>query len=96
MINDIRRNFLIPINIITFATSLKYLPIMEAVVKSSPCVMPNFARHAKPKIKRDLDNKFIVTPELLEKLDDIRQRVKNGESTRCRTVEEALNHLESL
>jgi len=39
---------------------------------------------------------FMVTPELLEKLDNIRQRVKNGEYTECKTVEEALNHLESL
>ena len=39
---------------------------------------------------------FVVTPEFLAKLDNIRQSVKNGEYTECKTVEEALNHLESL
>jgi hypothetical protein len=39
---------------------------------------------------------FIVTDELLTKLENIRQRVKEGEYTECKTVEEALNHLESL
>ena len=39
---------------------------------------------------------FMVTPELLMKLDTIRQSVKNGEYTACETVDEALKHLESL
>lgn len=42
------------------------------------------------------ENDFRVTPELLTKLDAIRQQVKEGEYTECVTVEEALNHLESL
>ena len=42
------------------------------------------------------EDDFAVTPELLEKLDNIRQRVKNGEYTECATVDEALKHLESL
>jgi hypothetical protein len=42
------------------------------------------------------ENDFTVTPELLAKLDAIRQRVKEGEYTECTTIEEALNHLESL
>ena len=39
---------------------------------------------------------FTVTPELLAKLDNIRQRVNNGEYTECKTVDEALKHLELL
>ena len=42
------------------------------------------------------DDDFVVTPELLEKLDNIRQRVRNGEYTDCKTVDEALKHLEAL
>ena len=37
-----------------------------------------------------------VTPELLAKLDNIRQQVKNGEYTECRTLDELHAHLESL
>jgi len=39
---------------------------------------------------------FVVTPELLEKLDNIRQTVKNGEYKEFNTVDEALKHLDSL
>ena len=42
------------------------------------------------------DDGFKVTPELLEKLDNIRQSVKNGEYTECSTIDEALKHLEAL
>jgi len=38
----------------------------------------------------------MATPALLAKLDTIRQRVKNGEYTECKTVDEALQHLEAL
>ena len=43
-----------------------------------------------------VDDNFMVTPELLAKLDNIRQRVNNGEYTECKTVDEALKHLELL
>jgi len=39
---------------------------------------------------------FMVTPQLLEKLDNIRQQVKNGEYTECRTWEESKQFLDSL
>ena len=39
---------------------------------------------------------FEVTPELLAKLDNIRQRVKNGEYTECKTWEDSLKFLDSL
>jgi len=39
---------------------------------------------------------FIVTPELLAKLDNIRQTVKNGKYTECKTIEELDNFLDSL
>ena len=42
------------------------------------------------------EDNFVITPELLEKLDNIRQRVKNGEYTECKTVEELQNYLDSL
>jgi len=42
------------------------------------------------------ENDFIVTPELLAKLDNIRQRVKNGEYTECKTIEELDIFLDSL
>ena len=42
------------------------------------------------------EDDFVVTPALLAKLDDIRQRVKMGEYTECKTVDEALKHLETL
>jgi hypothetical protein len=43
-----------------------------------------------------VEDNFAVTPELLAKLDNIRQNVKNGEYTECKTVDEALKHLETL
>jgi len=39
---------------------------------------------------------FVVTPELLAKLDNIRQAVKNGKYTECKTIEELDNFLDSL
>jgi len=42
------------------------------------------------------ENDFIVTPELLKKLDTIRQSVKNGKYTECKTIEELDNFLDSL
>ena len=42
------------------------------------------------------ENDFVATPELLERLDNIRQRVKNGEYTECKTIDEALQHLETF
>ena len=42
------------------------------------------------------ENDFIVTPELLAKLDNIRQTVKNGKYTECKTIEELDNFLDSL
>jgi len=41
-------------------------------------------------------NDFVVTPELLAKLDGIRQTIKKGEYTECKTVEELDNFLDSL
>jgi hypothetical protein len=42
------------------------------------------------------ESDFVVTPELSAKLDAIRRQVKEGEYTECATIEEALDHLESL
>jgi hypothetical protein len=42
------------------------------------------------------ESDLIVTPELLAKLEDIRQTVKNGKYTECKTIEELNNFLESL
>jgi len=42
------------------------------------------------------EDDFVVTPELLEKLYNIRQKVKNGEYTEYETVDDALKHLEAL
>jgi hypothetical protein len=42
------------------------------------------------------EDDFVVTPELLEKLDDVRQKVKNGKYTECKTIEELDNFLDSL
>ena len=42
------------------------------------------------------ENDFIVTPELLAKLDNIRQTVRNGKYTECKTIEELDNFLDSL
>jgi len=42
------------------------------------------------------EDDFEVTPELLEKLDKIRERVKNGEYTECKTLEDTYKHLDSL
>jgi len=42
------------------------------------------------------ENDFVVTPELLAKLDYIRQTVKNGKYTECKTIEELDNFLDSL
>jgi hypothetical protein len=39
---------------------------------------------------------FTVTPALLAKLDKIRQEVKEGKYTECKTMEESIKHLESL
>jgi len=43
-----------------------------------------------------IQDDFIVTPELLAKLDDIRQQVRNGEYTECNTWEESKQFLDSL
>jgi hypothetical protein len=42
------------------------------------------------------ESDFIVTPELLAKLDNIRQTVQNGKYTECKTIEELDNFLDSL
>jgi hypothetical protein len=42
------------------------------------------------------DDDFVVTPELLERLEKALQQARKGESTRCITIEEALNHFDSL
>ena len=42
------------------------------------------------------ENDFAVTPELLAKLDNIRQEVKKGKYTECKTIEELNNFLDSL
>jgi len=42
------------------------------------------------------ENDFGVTPDLLAKLDVIRQSVKKGEYTECKTVEELNSFLNSL
>ena len=52
----------------------------------------NISTMLMPTIQDD----FMVTPELLDKLDTIRQQVKNGEYTECRTLDELHTHLESL
>lgn len=42
------------------------------------------------------EDDFEVTPALLTKLDNIRQQMRNGEYTECRTLEELHAHLDSL
>ena len=42
------------------------------------------------------EDDFMVTPELLEKIERARQQMRDGEYTLCRTYEESLKHLESL
>jgi hypothetical protein len=42
------------------------------------------------------EDDFTVTPALLAKLDKIRQKVKEGKYTSCKTVEESIKYLESL
>ena len=42
------------------------------------------------------EDDFIVTPELLAKLDSIRQTVKSGKYAECKTIEELDNFLDSL
>ena len=42
------------------------------------------------------DDDFVPSPELLAKLDNIRQQVRNGEYTECLTLEELHAHLDSL
>ena len=42
------------------------------------------------------DDDFVPSPELLAKLDNIRQQVRNGEYTECNTWEESKKFLDSL
>jgi len=42
------------------------------------------------------EDNFVVTPELLERLERSRQQFREGKVTTCRTKEEILKHLESL
>jgi hypothetical protein len=42
------------------------------------------------------DDGFVVTPELLAKLDTIRQKTKEGKYTECKTIESLNNFLDSL
>ncbi|MDR1339771.1 MAG: hypothetical protein LBK58_06950 [Prevotellaceae bacterium] len=42
------------------------------------------------------DDAFVVTPELLTKLDNIRQKMKEGKYTECKTIESLNNFLDSL
>ena len=39
---------------------------------------------------------FVVTPELLAKIERAEQQYREGKVTVCKTVEEAITHLESL
>ena len=43
-----------------------------------------------------IQDNFIVTPELLEKIERARQQVREGKYTECLTYEDSLKHLESL
>jgi hypothetical protein len=42
------------------------------------------------------ESDFTVTPALLAKLDNIRQEVKEGKVTVCKTIEDNLKFLDSL
>ena len=42
------------------------------------------------------ENDFVVTPELLAKIEKARQQMKEGKYTECKTYEETLKHLETL
>jgi hypothetical protein len=42
------------------------------------------------------DDNFVVTPELLERIEKSRQQAKDGRYTECLTYEDSLKHLESL
>ena len=39
---------------------------------------------------------FVVTPELLEKIERARQQMREGKYTECKTWEDTLKHLETL
>jgi hypothetical protein len=38
---------------------------------------------------------FILTPEILERIEKSRQQFRDGDVTICKTYEESLNHLEN-
>ena len=42
------------------------------------------------------ENDFVVTSELLAKIEKARQQMKEGKYTECKTYEETLKHLETL
>jgi PHD/YefM family antitoxin component YafN of YafNO toxin-antitoxin module len=42
------------------------------------------------------EDDFVVTPELLERLEKIRQEVREGHCTVCKTYEDSVKFLESL
>jgi hypothetical protein len=42
------------------------------------------------------DDDFVLTPELLEKLERARQQAREGKSTVCKTHEDSVKFLESL
>ena len=44
----------------------------------------------------DDDDDFIVTPELLEKIEQAEQQMREGKYTECKTIEELHKFLDSL
>ena len=42
------------------------------------------------------EDDFVVTPELLKKIERAEQQMKEGKYTECRTIEELNNYLDSL
>jgi PHD/YefM family antitoxin component YafN of YafNO toxin-antitoxin module len=42
------------------------------------------------------DDDFVLTPELLEKLEKARQQARDGKSVVCKTYEDSVKFLESL
>ena len=44
----------------------------------------------------DDDDDFVVTPELLERIERAEQQMREGKYTECKTVEELNNYLDSL
>jgi hypothetical protein len=53
-------------------------------------------RQFKEKQKNFFKDDFVLTPEIVQRLEKSRQQFREGKVISCRTKEEIFNHLESL